>query len=62
MEDSLKLKFLSVKRETEKAYLIEFKKTLEVWLPKSMCKLLNESTIEIPSWLAEKNNLEEYED
>ena len=62
MEDSLNLKFVSVKRETEKAYLIEFKKTLEVWLPKSMCKVLDENTIEVPVWLAAKNNLEEYED
>ena len=43
-------------------YLIEFKKTLEVWLPKSMCKVLDENTIEVPVWLAAKNNLEEYED
>jgi hypothetical protein len=62
MDESLNLKFVSVKRETEKAYLIEFKKTLEVWLPKSMCKVLDKNTIEVPVWLAAKNNLEEYED
>lgn len=44
-----------LKAETDKAYLVVIEGD-EYWLPKSQCEL-EDDTITMPSWLAEKNGL-----
>lgn len=45
----------SVKRETEKAWLIDFGDA-EVWVPKSQVEIAD-NTVTMPEWLATKHGL-----
>ena len=47
---------VKVKRETEKAYLVEFLNGEKAWLPKSRTKMEREY-FAVPEWLVEKNKL-----
>jgi len=48
----------AIKKETDKAVLVENEKKEEVWLPKSQVKIENGKVTEIPDWLKEKHNIE----
>jgi hypothetical protein len=36
-----KIEYLSIKHETEKAYLFEYREGLEIWVAKSLCRDLD---------------------
>ena len=49
-----------LKHETDLAWLLLFDEE-EVWLPKSVCEIDEvEFEIEVPEWLVEENELENY--
>lgn len=41
----IKIKILRVERTTQKAYLLRLSETEGVWVPKSICKDLNKSSV-----------------
>ena len=56
-EDAAALVCAKVKRESMKAYLMLIKGK-EVWVPKSICKKLNDVGYMIPHWFLDQNGLE----
>jgi phosphoribosylaminoimidazole carboxylase (NCAIR synthetase) len=64
----LVLNFERVIQESKKAWLVEFPMDDELnnvtcWLPKSQCKVrLQDKKIQVPQWLVEENDLEDYQD
>ena len=50
------LKAIKIKRETAKAYLVEFLNGKKAWLPKSRTKMEGEY-LAVQEWLVEKNKL-----
>ena len=71
MADTIEIE-VTVKRVTEKAYLVECEdaenKTVEIWLPKSQVKETDcladgdEGTMEITMWIAKQKDLVEVDD
>ena len=61
-----KVKFLAVARETEKAWLLTFEiaedfSPVQAWIPKSQCDMGRDpGVIFIPQWLIEEKELEKY--
>ena len=54
--DQVDIEFDDVVHETEKAYLISVDGN-EIWIPKSQIIEMDDSTMTIPEWLAEENDL-----
>jgi len=62
--DEIEIEIKGVKKETAKAFLIDFGDKQEVWIPKSQIKGddedLENNVLVIPRWLAKADGLGEY--
>lgn len=59
--ENVKIPFIAVVYETEKAFLIRFEEGLDVWLPDSQVQVEGR-VVEMPEWLAIEKGLENYVD
>ncbi len=57
--ENVKVPFVEVLHETDRAYLIRFEQDLTVWLPDSQVQI-DGRVVEMPEWLAVEKGLENH--